>query len=52
MVRAGFVLVGWEAVKAAILSIPSDNIFNEFLMMVFVVKAFVIVLRAGGLVTI
>jgi Cd2+/Zn2+-exporting ATPase len=28
-----FVLVGWKVVKAAVLSIPSGNIFNEFLLM-------------------
>jgi Cd2+/Zn2+-exporting ATPase len=28
-----FVLVGWNVVKAAVLSIPSGNIFNEFLLM-------------------
>ena len=28
-----FVLVGWKVVKAAILSIPSGNVFNEFLLM-------------------
>ena len=28
-----FALVGWNVVKAAVLSIPSGNIFNEFLLM-------------------
>lgn len=28
-----FVLVGWKVVKAAVLSIPSGNVFNEFLLM-------------------
>jgi Cd2+/Zn2+-exporting ATPase len=28
-----FVLVGWNVVKAAVLSIPSSNVFNEFLLM-------------------
>jgi Cd2+/Zn2+-exporting ATPase len=28
-----FVLVGWNVVKAAVLSIPSGNVFNEFLLM-------------------
>jgi len=28
-----FVLVGWKVVKAAVLSIPTGNIFNEFLLM-------------------
>ncbi len=28
-----FLLVGWNVVKAAVLSIPSGNIFNEFLLM-------------------
>jgi Cd2+/Zn2+-exporting ATPase len=28
-----FVLVGWKVLKAAVLSIPSGNIFNEFLLM-------------------
>ncbi|AHJ95415.1 heavy metal translocating P-type ATPase [Hymenobacter swuensis] len=28
-----FVLVGWKVVKAAVLSIPSGNLFNEFLLM-------------------
>ena len=28
-----FVLVGWKVVKAAVLSIPSGNFFNEFLLM-------------------
>ncbi len=28
-----FVLVGWKVVKAAILSIPGGNVFNEFLLM-------------------
>ncbi|GAB3636051.1 heavy metal translocating P-type ATPase [Hymenobacter arcticus] len=28
-----FLLVGWNVVKAAVLSIPSGNMFNEFLLM-------------------
>ncbi|TFZ62122.1 cadmium-translocating P-type ATPase [Hymenobacter sp. UV11] len=28
-----YLLVGWKVVKAAVLSIPSGNIFNEFLLM-------------------
>ena len=28
-----FALVGWKVIKAAVLSIPSGNIFNEFLLM-------------------
>jgi len=28
-----FVFVGWKVVKAAVLSIPSGNVFNEFLLM-------------------
>ncbi|TYZ06097.1 cadmium-translocating P-type ATPase [Hymenobacter lutimineralis] len=28
-----FVLVGWKVIKAAVLSIPSGNVFNEFLLM-------------------
>ena len=28
-----FILVGWGVVKAAVLSIPSGNVFNEFLLM-------------------
>ncbi|MBD2715117.1 cadmium-translocating P-type ATPase [Hymenobacter sp. BT646] len=28
-----FLLVGWKVMKAAILSIPSGNVFNEFLLM-------------------
>ncbi|GAA3994934.1 heavy metal translocating P-type ATPase [Hymenobacter fastidiosus] len=28
-----FLLVGWQVMKAAVLSIPSRNIFNEFLLM-------------------
>ncbi|SHL95969.1 heavy metal translocating P-type ATPase [Hymenobacter psychrotolerans] len=28
-----FLLVGWKVLKAAVLSIPSGNVFNEFLLM-------------------
>ena len=28
-----FLLVGWKVMKAAVLSIPSGNVFNEFLLM-------------------
>ncbi|MBG8555880.1 heavy metal translocating P-type ATPase [Hymenobacter guriensis] len=28
-----FLLVGWKVLKAAVLSVPSGNIFNEFLLM-------------------
>ena len=28
-----FLLVGWKVVKAAVLSIPTGNVFNEFLLM-------------------
>ena len=28
-----FALVGWKVIKAAVLSIPSGNVFNEFLLM-------------------
>ncbi|GAB3840948.1 heavy metal translocating P-type ATPase [Hymenobacter jeollabukensis] len=28
-----FLLVGWKVMKAAVLSVPSGNIFNEFLLM-------------------
>jgi Zn2+/Cd2+-exporting ATPase len=28
-----FLLVGWKVIKAAVLSIPSGNVFNEFLLM-------------------